>query len=85
MTEQTSHASEDGEEFLHFELQGEVFALEAMIVREILDVVTSRTVPGAPATVSSYLGVPSPMTRGAAPRRSSTRSCEASRNTQAVS
>ena len=32
-TNPTSEKSEDGEEFLHFELQGEVFALEAMIVR----------------------------------------------------
>ena len=54
-TNPTSEKSEDGEEFLHFELQGEVFALEAMIVREILDVVTSTTVPGAPAMVSDVI------------------------------
>ena len=55
MTEQTSHASEDGEEFLHFELQGEVFALEAMMVREILDVISATAVPGAPELVHEVI------------------------------
>ena len=55
MTDQTNDTNEDGEEFLHFELQGEVFALEAMIVREILDVVTVTRVPGAPRLVNGVI------------------------------
>ena len=55
MTDQTSDKSPDGEEFLHFELQSEVFALEATMVREILDVIAATPVPGTPALVHEVI------------------------------
>ena len=55
MTDQTSEKSPDGEEFLHFELQSEVFALEATMVREILDVIAATPVPGTPALVHEVI------------------------------
>ena len=55
MTDQTSNISDDGEEFLHFDLQGEVFALEATMVREILDVIAATPVPGTPALVHEVI------------------------------
>ncbi len=55
MTDQTSNISDDGEEFLHFDLQGEVFALEATMVREILDVISTTAVPGAPRLVRDVI------------------------------
>ena len=55
MSHESGQDSVQGEEFLHFELQGEVFALEAMIVREILDVITATTVPGAPRLVREVI------------------------------
>jgi purine-binding chemotaxis protein CheW len=47
---------EDGElEVLSFELQGEVFALEATLVQEILDVLPETAVPGAPPLVGGVI------------------------------
>ena len=54
MTGQTTK-TDNGEEFLHFELQGEIFALEAIVVREILDVISATAVPGAPALVHEVI------------------------------
>lgn len=42
-------------EVLTFDLQGETFALEAVIVREILDMMTATIVPGAPALVGDVV------------------------------
>lgn len=42
-------------EVLMFELQGEVFALEAGIVREILDMAPLTAVPGAPRLVGGVI------------------------------
>jgi purine-binding chemotaxis protein CheW len=42
-------------EVLTFDLQGEVFALEAIRVREILDVAVETVVPGAPALVGGVI------------------------------
>jgi purine-binding chemotaxis protein CheW len=42
-----------GRDFLTFELSGETFALEAVIVREVLDKSPETTVPGAPAFVDA--------------------------------
>jgi purine-binding chemotaxis protein CheW len=44
-------------EALTLALDGEVFAVEAGIVREILDVVSVTEVPGAPAHVGSVINV----------------------------
>ncbi len=47
---------EDGRlEALSFDLQGETFALEAMMVQEILDLTEETTVPGAPALVGGVI------------------------------
>jgi purine-binding chemotaxis protein CheW len=46
----------DGEaEVLTFNLQGEVFALQADLVREIMDMTPETAVPGAPPFVSSVI------------------------------
>ncbi len=46
----------DGEaEVLTFNLQGEVFALQAGLVREIMDMTPETAVPGAPPFVSSVI------------------------------
>lgn len=42
-------------EVLTFDLQGEFFAVEATLVREILDMMPETSVPGAPALVGSVL------------------------------
>lgn len=42
-------------EALTFDLQGETFAFEAMIVQEILDVTTETVVPGAPPLVGGVI------------------------------
>jgi purine-binding chemotaxis protein CheW len=42
-------------EVLTFDLQGEMFALEAAIVREILDMAAETTVPGASAFVGGVI------------------------------
>lgn len=42
-------------EVLAFELQGEMFALEAILVQEILDQLPETIVPGAPAFVGSVI------------------------------
>jgi purine-binding chemotaxis protein CheW len=42
-------------EVLAFELQGEMFALEAVLVQEILDQLPETIVPGAPAFVGSVI------------------------------
>lgn len=48
--------NEAGElEVLAFELQGEMFALEAILVQEILDQLPETIVPGAPAFVGSVI------------------------------
>ncbi len=48
--------NERGElEVLTFDLGGETFALEATLVREILDLLPETHVPGAPALVSSVV------------------------------
>lgn len=45
----------DEVEVLTFDLSGEIFAVEAMIVQEILDLMPETTVPGAPAFVASVI------------------------------
>jgi purine-binding chemotaxis protein CheW len=42
-------------EVLTFALDGEVFALEAVLVQEIMDLTTETAVPGAPAFVGSVI------------------------------
>lgn len=42
-------------EVMTFDLHGETFALEAGLVREVLDLVPETLVPGAPALVSSVV------------------------------
>lgn len=42
-------------EALTFDLQGETFALEAMLVREVLDLQPETEVPGAPAFVNAVI------------------------------
>ena len=48
-------AAGDGLEVLSFELDGERFALEATLVREIVDLLPETAVPGAPAIVDSVI------------------------------
>ncbi len=51
-----THWNEDGElEVLTFNLHGETFALEAAIVREILDLLPETAVPGAMPFVGSVI------------------------------
>lgn len=50
----TDHSA-DGVEVLTFDLDGETFALEAGLVREVLDVVPETMVPGAPEFVGSVI------------------------------
>ncbi len=45
----------DGLEVMTFDLHGETFALEAGLVREVLDLVPETDVPGAPAFVASVV------------------------------
>ena len=42
-------------EALTFDLHGETFALEATLVREVLDLLPETEVPGAPAFVSAVI------------------------------
>lgn len=48
-------ASSSGWEVLTFDLGGEIFALEAILVREVLDTCPETQVPGAPAFVESVI------------------------------
>jgi len=48
-------AARDAVEILSFDLAGETFALEADLVREILDLVPETEVPGAAAFVSAVI------------------------------
>jgi len=43
----------EGKDFLTFDLSGETFALEAILVREVLDKSPETSVPGAPAFVDA--------------------------------
>lgn len=52
MTAETSH---DPIEALTFDLRGETFALEAGLVREVLDLLPETGVPGAPPFVSAVI------------------------------
>lgn len=47
--------TQDAIEALTFELQGETFALEASLVREVLDLLPETQVPGAPPFVSAVI------------------------------
>ena len=51
----TDWSASDGLEVLSFELDGERFALEATLVREILDLLPETAVPGAPGIVNSVI------------------------------
>jgi len=56
MTSQTTLAVADGAiEALTFDLQGETFALEAGLVREVLDLLPETVVPGAPPFVGAVI------------------------------
>lgn len=48
-------ANDDGLQVLTFDVRGETFALEAGLVREILDLQAETEVPGAPAFVSAVM------------------------------
>jgi purine-binding chemotaxis protein CheW len=48
-------AAAGGMEALTFDLQGETFALEAVLVREVLDRAPETAVPGAPAFVGAVI------------------------------
>lgn len=51
-----THWTPEGElEVLTFDLRGETFALEAVLVREIVDLLPETSVPGAPALVGSVV------------------------------
>lgn len=51
-TESAIRWTDDGDlETLTFDLRGETFAIEAVLVREILDLAATTPVPGAPALV----------------------------------
>lgn len=51
----TAEALEGPIEALTFDLQGETFALEAGLVREVLDMLPETDVPGAPPFVSAVI------------------------------
>lgn len=51
LTIDTPWQNQDQLEVLTFDLNGEIFALEAAVVREILDLVPATVVPGAPPFV----------------------------------
>jgi purine-binding chemotaxis protein CheW len=56
MTPKTTLAVTDGPiEALTFDLQGETFALEAGLVREVLDLLPETVVPGAPPFVGAVI------------------------------
>jgi len=54
-TKVLAHGHEAGVEVLTFEVSSETFALEALLVREVLDNCTETTIPGAPAFVDSVI------------------------------
>lgn len=51
----TAWRGADEVEVLTFGLDGEIFALEAVLVQEIMDLTTETAVPGAPAFVGSVI------------------------------
>jgi len=55
MNRETVWNAEGEAEVLTFNLQGEVFALQAGLVREIMDMTPETAVPGAPPFVSSVI------------------------------
>ena len=55
MSIETPWHSRDQLEVLTFDLNGEIFALEAAVVREILDLVPATVVPGAPPFVGRII------------------------------
>lgn len=55
MTEQTANLTEGELQVLTFDLHGETFALEADLVREILDLASETAVPGAAAFVGAVI------------------------------
>jgi purine-binding chemotaxis protein CheW len=55
MTEQTANLTEGELQVLTFDLHGETFALEADLVREILDLAPETAVPGAAAFVGAVI------------------------------
>lgn len=55
MTDIQNTANDDGLQVLTFDVRGETFALEAGLVREILDLPAETAVPGAAAFVSAVM------------------------------
>ena len=55
MTTSATNAEVGGMEALTFDLQGETFALEALLVREVLDRAPETMVPSSPPFVSSVI------------------------------
>ena len=55
MTDNQNAANDDGLQVLTFDVRGETFALEAGLVREILDLPAETEVPGAAAFVSAVM------------------------------
>ena len=54
-TKPQAHGGDSGVEVLAFEVSAEIFALEALVVREVLDNCPETYVPGAPAFVDSVI------------------------------
>lgn len=55
LSSETPWQSREQLEVLTFDLNGEIFALEAAVVREILDLVPATVVPGAPPFVGRII------------------------------
>jgi len=55
MTDIQTAANDDGLQVLTFDIRGETFALEAGLVREILDLQSETEVPGAPPFVDAVM------------------------------
>jgi len=55
MTDTQTAANDDGLQVLTFDIRGETFALEAGLVREILDLQAETEVPGAPPFVDAVM------------------------------